>query len=207
MMNAGQALLDMVRRERGEGCILARVVSVDTGALTIDAVDLDGITLFDIRLQAVADRSDQHGRVCIPAVGSWVILESLGRQESDYLVVAYSQLDQWCVNIQTVSLSADSSKIEAVGRVELGGGQLEPAVMGSRLNTNLKSLCTLLNTLSTALQAFAVVQSAAAAANPATAQLTAALTALQTSIPPINQGVNQVSANLQNHLATKTHLS
>lgn len=74
-----------------EGMFIATVTSVDKGNDVIDIEDLEGLDYSDVRLKSVID-----GKVDVvkyPAVGSSVIVGSIGNDENTLFVLGYSEVE------------------------------------------------------------------------------------------------------------------
>jgi hypothetical protein len=195
----------MIADRMGPGIVTVTVTAVDEAAATFDAVDVDGIELYDIRLQAVVGGVD--GQLVVPALKSTVTIAPLRWTETDYAVLSYSQIAKVVVRPQGSSyLEMDELKVAIGDQVELGGGAQEPAPRGTSLNANLTQLNANLTVLNANLTAFASAQANVAASGPL-APLAPAYTVLIASLQSLQANLTAWNSQLSNHLSQKVTLA
>ena len=88
--------------------IPATVSTVDFTAQTIDVVDVDDVTIHDVRLKAAVD-SQERGVVVFPAEGSQVLIAAIGNDESEYTVIHFGQIHSVKVWINTLTVEANAN--------------------------------------------------------------------------------------------------
>jgi len=140
---------------------LGKVVSVDKDAMTCD-VDMDGMTMYDVRLKSVIDNNDK-AVMLFPKQDSSVLVGIINNNERHPFVVAYGEVDELKYKIGRFELQIKDDKI----KIENG-------------SKNLKSL---LNDLIDRLKT-AIIQTPAGPGNfsPADVQ----------GLEQIKQGINQL---------------
>jgi hypothetical protein len=85
------ALDEFVKRRTTVTVIPAKVLSVDSNALTCNVEDIEENEVFDVRLRATLD-GVKKGFVLLPKVGSSVLIANIGNSKNAYFVVAYSEV-------------------------------------------------------------------------------------------------------------------
>ena len=140
---------------------LGKVVDVDKDAMTCD-VDVDGMTIYDVRLKSVIDNNDK-AVMLFPKQDSYVLCGIINNDERHPFVVAYGEVDELQYKIGGFELHIKDDKI----KIENG-------------SKNLKSL---LNDLIDRLKT-AIIQTPAGPGNfsPADVQ----------GLEQIKQGINQL---------------
>lgn len=88
--------------------IPATVSAIDFTAQTIDVVDVDGVTIHDVRLKAAVD-SQERGVIAFPAEGSQVLIAAIGNDEREYTVIHLAQIHSVKVWISTLTVEANAS--------------------------------------------------------------------------------------------------
>ncbi len=144
----GRAFKDLVRQEQ-KLVIPAQVKSVDEQNF-VCSVEMDGIEIENVRLTAVIDDNGNKSAI-IPSAGSWVMIMPVYGNDSDYVVVAYSQIDKISVQTGDVKITSDSQGV----KVENGQSTLQ--VQSGEINITsgkveikgLESLKTILDDLIT----------------------------------------------------------
>ena len=105
-----QALNEFVRRRQTLTTFLAQVTAVNETDLTCDVKDDQGIEIYDVRMRATVDGSDD-GAVLIPSVDSWVVVASIGNSESEYVVIATSSLSKVLYLVGTTRLEMTTAGV------------------------------------------------------------------------------------------------
>ncbi|RMF03584.1 MAG: hypothetical protein D6772_01935 [Bacteroidetes bacterium] len=196
-MELAEALAEFVRQRAGEGILVGKVTAVKTDDFLIDCVDGDGNEYLDVRLNATPGLS---GLLLVPPVGASVLISDLGQQAQDYVMIQASEVAEVYIYVDAQTrIFVDDTVIE------LGGGKLEPAVLGDRLNTNLGELIDKLDDLLTALNTFCTSQNAAAVGT--LAPLAPAYAALSSSVASIKTQLATVDGDLPNHLSATVKVS
>lgn len=88
-----QAFKRLIQDQHTATVLTATVTSVDEHALTCDVSDGDETELFNVRLRAAIDGSEQ-GPVVIPAVGSAVLVGNIGNSPNGYFVMSYTDVSK-----------------------------------------------------------------------------------------------------------------
>jgi hypothetical protein len=90
----------------------AQVKSVNESVLTCDVEDSDELEIFDVRLRATVDGSDD-GFVLVPAVGSWVLIGNIGNSPGEYAVLVASEITKAAFKTGQSTWFVDAGKITA----------------------------------------------------------------------------------------------
>jgi hypothetical protein len=108
-----KALKRFVNDQHTVTVLAASVVSVDEDALTCDVSDGEDTELYDVRLRAAIDGSDQ-GPVMIPAVGSPVLIGNIGNSPNSYFVISYTAVSKvaFLIGTSKIEMAADGIAIE-----------------------------------------------------------------------------------------------
>jgi len=96
-------LLKKMASEAGpDNTILAKVKSVNVGAMTCDLTDDDsGLDFFDVRLRPVLDGKESI--TVVPKVGTWALAVRIEGDE-DWMVISVGEADKWRLKIGTTVL-------------------------------------------------------------------------------------------------------
>jgi hypothetical protein len=190
MKELATALQEFVKQRKGGGLIFARVIAKN--GFLIDCEDGAGNQYLDVRIHAAPVR---QGQIAIPHVGARVIITDLTDSGQEYVAVLFGQLERWILNV------ASKTEVEVDDEViRLGGGKVEPAVLGDSLNVNLDDLLSHLNTLIVALETFTSAQIGVTASGPLL-PLNPAYTALAPSLAAVKLSLTAVQTALDNHLS------
>lgn len=88
-----QALKRLVQDQYTATVLTATVTAVDEEALTCDVSDGDETELFNVRLRAAIDGSEQ-GPVMIPEVGSAVLIGNIGNSPNGYFIMSFTAVSK-----------------------------------------------------------------------------------------------------------------
>jgi hypothetical protein len=156
---------------------VVKVLMVDLNEMTVDVEDSDGLTLYNVRLRASIDGSDD-GVLMVPAVGSYVVVGLVGTDE--YAVISTTAIDKVSIKINGAELTVTQTGFafqKGTTKFELDNSGL----LIERAGQNLK---TALDTLITQIQAITVTCAAPGA--PSTPPLNVvAFNAVKTQIDQI----------------------
>lgn len=195
-MELEEALREYINQNTGDGLVVGTVLHV-TDAYTFDVEDADGNTYLDVRMNA---KPGPAGLIVTPRVGSTVFIMDLGNLGQEYVLIHASEVDE----VQVIVEPATEIFIDDEN-IRLGGGKVEPAVLGNSLNGNLGDLIERLANLITALDTFCTTQGAAATGT--LAPLAPAYTALKSSLTSIQSALNTVENSLDNHISDTVTLA
>lgn len=167
-------------RESGITSYYAEITDVNEAARTC-TVDRDGIEYEDVLLYSV-EQADLKGFVCIPTIGSTVIVSQIGGAER-YFVSMFSEIDKVLFTVRDkvqaeinadlltyannkVSLKITGNDVELqADQIILNGGSFDGLVKVRELEKNLDSLKSFAEAIHAALPAaFTAVGAALAAA-------------------------------------------
>lgn len=186
-----KALDEFVNQRKGEGLVVATVTAVDLEQCFIDCKDGDDNEYLDVRLNATPEKT---GLIVVPKVGASVIILGLGN-EQEYLMIHAGEIEKVVFHVQnSTEVEIDDSIIR------LGSNEVEKAVLGESLNSNLNDLFGQLDKLLTNLQNFSTTQTAATASGP-TAPLNAGFTTLTPQIAAVKGQLNTIKTALNDHLS------
>lgn len=107
-----QALNEFVFKRQTISIFPALIKSVNESDLTCDVEDSNELELFDVRLRATIDGTDD-GFVLIPAVGSWVLIGNIGNSPGEYAVIASSEISHAACKIGQSTWLIDPNTITA----------------------------------------------------------------------------------------------
>lgn len=190
MADFAEALEEFVRQRKSEGLVVATVTAVDLDSCLMDCVDGDEVEYLDVRLNATPQKT---GLIPIPKVGASVIILGLGN-EQEYLMIHAGEIQKVIFHVEeTTEVEIDDSIIR------LGTNEVEKAVLGESLNSNLEDLFSKLNQWLTNLQTFATTQSAAST-GPLT-PLNAGFTTLGQQMTTLKADLNSIKTQFNEHLS------
>lgn len=108
MEEIGQAIKELVNSQRVTSIFPAQVISVDEGNSTIAVEDyVEGIQLDPVKIRASS--GGNQGFVKIPTVGSTVLVANIGKDDKQYVVLAYEQIDKILIRTSTARLEVRQS--------------------------------------------------------------------------------------------------
>lgn len=195
MNELAKAFREFVNQETGNGLLVAQVTSVNEDDYVFDCEDLEGVQLFDVRMNATPGET---GLLCVPQIGATVLILDLSGMGQDYVMIHAGTVSK-----VIVAASGPTRTIFGDKNIELGQYQQDKAVLGEAMNANLDNLLIQLNALVTALEIMGVTQLAAAqgplaAFAPGFAALAAPLANVKGQLSIINQQfVNHISETVK----------
>lgn len=123
-MDAENDIIEGLRRLTGYNrrtrIVPARVTHVMQNDATCDVLDENESALFDVRLRAEID-GESDGVVVFPTVGSWVLIGNLGGSETEWTVLACSQVDKVLVEVENTRVEVTSAGV----KIQRGGDDLK----------------------------------------------------------------------------------
>lgn len=104
------ALDEFINRRTTVTVMPATVTSVDENGRTCEVEDMDGNEIFEVRLRAAIDGSNQ-GFVVIPTVGSTVLIGNIGNSPNAWFVVEVSEVTKVIMQVSNTRYQLDASGI------------------------------------------------------------------------------------------------
>lgn len=108
--NLKNALGEFINRRTTVTVFPATVKSVNESGETCDVTDLEGNELYDVRLKAVVDGSNQEF-IVIPAVGSTVLIGNIGNSKNAWFVLATSAVTKVVMQVSNTRYQLDATGI------------------------------------------------------------------------------------------------
>ncbi len=111
-----ELLVHIIKEQIPVQVMSGKVVSVDEAQAVCDVeIDRD-LTLYDVRIRAVADGQDK-GLIIVPAVGSYVLVGLINNDFRSAFVVLYSEVEKVIASIDQsgFEMTAEGFKVERNG--------------------------------------------------------------------------------------------
>lgn len=183
---------EFVNQRKGDGLIVAQVTTIDRENFLFDCKDADGNEYLDVRINATPL---QTGVLIVPNKGASVIIYDLGMKGQEYVMMQAGEIEQVIFNADNFTeVVIDQSQ------VRLGNNNIEKAVLGESLNTNLNNLMDKLDELLNALQTFSTSQTGVTASGPL-APLNPAYSILTPKIVTVKAALNTIKTQFNDHLS------
>ena len=120
----------------------ATVTAVNESEGTCDVKDVDGIELFDIRLRAAQDGSD-NGLTVIPAIDSQVLIGNIGNSPNSWVVIATTTAQKVIAKVDGAMVTLEGGSV----LIEKGASKLEVDASGTLIERNSVTLKATLDAL------------------------------------------------------------
>lgn len=167
-----KALRNFLAKHARVQAFIGKVSSVDVTKYTCDVLPIDdGPEMFDVRLKPSID-GDNTGLICIPVVGSHVVVSIIGNNDHYAYISMFGKVDSY----QVVTASGVKIELKNNGELHLNGESLGGIIKANELKTQLDKTNAVVKAIQDALVNWVVVPSDGGAALKA---LVAPLSALQ----------------------------